>query len=80
MATVAQLLRVWQVAMATGQTHHECLGVVEGGGLVEQAVGADGGFNHVELLQLAITTERNVTTVAAAPWSHSRAKAGGEQN
>lgn len=58
MATVAQLLRVLQVAVATSQAHHERLGVVEGGGLVVQAVGADGGFDHVELLQLAITTER----------------------
>lgn len=49
--------------MATSQTHHKRLGVVEGGGLVIQAVRADGGFNHVELLQLAITTESNVKTV-----------------
>lgn len=57
MATVAQLLGVWQAAMATGQTHHECLGVVERGGLVVEAVTADGGFNHVELFQLAITSK-----------------------
>lgn len=63
MTTVAELLRVLKVAMATGQTHHKCLGVVEGGGLVVQAVRADGGLNHVELLQLAITTERHVTTI-----------------
>ncbi len=66
MATVAQLLRVLKVAMATSQPHHKRLGVVEGGGLAIQAVGADGGFNHVELLQLAITAERNITTVAPA--------------
>ena len=53
MVTVAQLLRVLQVAVAGSQAHHECLGVVEGGGLVVQTVGADGGFDHVELLQLA---------------------------
>lgn len=52
MATVAQLLRVLKVAMTTSQTHHERLGVVEGGGLVIEAVRADGSFNHVELLQL----------------------------
>lgn len=63
MATVAQLLRVLGVAVATSQTHHKCLGVVEGGGLVVQAVGADGAFNHVELLQLATTTEGNNTHV-----------------
>lgn len=50
--TVAQLLRVWQVAVATRQIHHEGLRVVEGGGLVVQAVGADGCLDHVELLQL----------------------------
>ena len=61
MATVAQLLRVLKVAMTGSQTHHERLGVVEGGGLVVQAVGADGGFNHVELLQLAITTQREIS-------------------
>ena len=60
MATVAQLLRVLEVAVATSQTHHERLGVVEGGGLVIQAVGADGGFHHVELLQLVLTTETSV--------------------
>lgn len=58
MVTVAQLLRVLQVAMAGSQAHHKCLGVVEGGGLVVQALGADGSFDHVELLQLAITTKR----------------------
>jgi len=66
MATVAHLLLVLKVAMATSQTHHKRLGVVEGGGLVIQAVRADGGFNHVELLQLAITTRRNIIAVAAA--------------
>lgn len=50
--TVAQLPRVWQVAVATRQIHHEGLRVVEGGGLVVQAVGADGRLDHVELLQL----------------------------
>lgn len=63
MVTVAQLLLllllVWQAAVAAGEAHHECLGVVEGGGLVVQAVGADGGFHHVELLQLSITTEED---------------------
>lgn len=63
MATVAQLLRVLHVAVATSQTHHKCLGVVEGGGLVIEAVGADRGFNHVELFQLE--TEGNIITVAA---------------
>lgn len=62
MATVAELLRVLKVAVATSQTHHKCLGVVERGGLVVQAVGADGGLDHVELPQLAITTERHVTS------------------
>lgn len=50
MATVAQLLGVLQAALATGQAHHQCLGVVEGGGLVVQTVWADWSFNHVELL------------------------------
>lgn len=59
MATVAKLLRVLKVAVATSQTHHKCLGVVEGGGLVVQAVRADGGLDHVELLQLAKPTERH---------------------
>lgn len=62
MATIAQLLRVLKAAMTTSQAHHKRLGVVEGGGLVIQAVRADGSFNHVELLQLTITTERNVRT------------------
>ena len=48
MATVAQLLGVLQVTMATSQPHHGCLGIVERGGLVVQAV----GVKHVELLQL----------------------------
>lgn len=62
MVTVALLLLlllVWQAAVATGQAHHEHLGVVEGGGLVVQAGGADGRFHHVELLQLSITTEED---------------------
>lgn len=80
MATVAQLLRVLQVAMATSQTHHECLGVVKGRGLVVQAVGVDGGFNHVELLQLAITIETNITTFAAVSNIVTQARAGGDQN
>lgn len=62
MATVAQLL-VLQTAVAASQTHHKRLGVVQGGGLVIQAVRADGGFNHVELLQLAITTRIKVAVV-----------------
>ncbi len=82
MATVTQLLRVLQIAVATSQAHHKCLGVVEGGGLVIQAVGADGGFDHVELLQLVITTEGNDTTAVAhiAHTVTSKAGAGGEQN
>lgn len=65
MVTVARLLLlrllllVRQAAVAAGQAHHERLGVVEGGGLVVQAVGADGSFHHVELLQLSITEEEN---------------------
>lgn len=67
MVTVARLLLllrllrllVRQAAVAAGQAHHERLGVVEGGGLAVQAVGADGSFHHVELLQLSITTEEN---------------------
>lgn len=76
MATVALLLRVRQVAMATGQTHHQSLGVVEGGGLVVQAVRADGGLNHVELLQLGITSERETSHLLQLCW----AGAGGELN
>ena len=48
MATVAQLLGVLQVAVATHQTYHGCLGVVEGGALAVQTV----VVCHVELLQL----------------------------
>lgn len=61
MVTVALLLLLllWQAAVATAQAHHERLGVVEGGGLVVQAVGADGCFHHVELLQLSIATEED---------------------
>lgn len=69
MATVAQLLRFRQVAMATGQTHHQGLGVVEGGGLVVQAVRADGGFNHVELLQLGITSEKGMSQLLQLYWA-----------
>lgn len=76
MATVAQLLRVLQAAMATGQTHHECLGVVEGGGLVIQAVGADGGFNHVELLQLARQKETSHMLLLCQAYIQSKARAG----
>lgn len=50
MATVSQLLGVLQAA--AGQPHHGGLCVVECGALVEQAGGADGALNHVELLQL----------------------------
>lgn len=75
MATVAQLLRVLKVAMASSQTHHKRLGVVEGGGLVVQAVGADGGFNHVELLQLAITTEKKYHSCGIEPVKSSKAAA-----
>lgn len=61
MVTVALLLLllllVRQATVAPGQANHERLGVVEGGALVVQAVGADGGLHHVELLQLSITTE-----------------------
>lgn len=64
MATVSQLLRILNVAMATSQAHHKRLGVVERGGLVVQVVRADGGLYHVELLQLA--TERNVRTFSSA--------------
>lgn len=65
MVTVALLLLlvvllVWQAAVAAAQAHHELLGVVEGGGLVVQAVGADGCFHHVELLQLSIATEEDI--------------------
>lgn len=52
MTTVGQLLRVGQVAVAPCQIHHERLRVVEGGGLVVQAVRADRRLHHVELLQL----------------------------
>lgn len=52
MTTVGQLLRVGQVAVAPRQIHHERLRVVEGGGLVVQAVRADCRLHHVELLQL----------------------------
>lgn len=52
MTTVGQLLRVGQVAVAPCQIHHEGLRVVEGGGLVVQAVRADRRLHHVELLQL----------------------------
>lgn len=61
MATVSKLLRVLRVAVAS-QTHHKSLGVIEGGVLVVQAVRADGGLHHVELLQLAIPKERNNAT------------------
>lgn len=60
MATVSKLLRVLRVAVAS-QTHHKSLGVIEGV-LVVQAVRADGGLHHVELLQLAIPKERNNAT------------------
>lgn len=60
MATVSKLLRVLRVAVAS-QTHHKSLGVTEGV-LVVQAVRADGGLHHVELLQLAIPKERNNAT------------------
>lgn len=52
MTTVGQLLRVGKVAVAPRQIHHEGLRVVEGGGLVVQAVRADCRLHHVELLQL----------------------------
>lgn len=52
MTTVGQRLRVGQVAVAPCQIHHERLRVVEGGGLVVQAVRADRRLHHVELLQL----------------------------
>lgn len=52
MATVTELLGVLQVAVATCQPHHGCLGVIQGGALAVQAVGADGTLNHVELLKL----------------------------
>lgn len=61
MVTVSELLRVLRVAVAS-QTHHKSLGVIEGGVLVVQAVRADGGLHHVELLQLAIPKERNNAT------------------
>lgn len=48
MATVAQLLGVLQVAVASRQTHHRCLGVAEGWALAVQTIAVD----HVELLQL----------------------------
>lgn len=60
MVTVALLLLLaWQAAVAAGQAHHERLGVVKGGGLVVQAVGADWCFHHVELLQLSVATEED---------------------
>lgn len=57
MAAVAQLLGVLKAVVA-GQTHHESLGIVEGGGLVVNAVRTDGGLHHLELLQLEITGKR----------------------
>lgn len=50
MAAVSKLLRVLQAAPS--EAHHGCLCVVKGGALVEQAGGADGVLDHVELLQL----------------------------
>jgi len=50
MVTVTELLRVLQAA--SSEAHHGCLCVVEGGTLVVKAGGANGAFNHVELLEL----------------------------
>lgn len=66
MATVAKLLRILKVAMAS-QTHHERLGVVEGGGLVIQAVRVDGRLHHVELLQLEHNRKKYHNNIRHAP-------------
>lgn len=52
MAGVTELLWVLETPVAPGQPHHGCLGVVEGRTGAVQAIGADGVFNHVELLEL----------------------------
>lgn len=52
MTGIAELLGVLQASVAPRESHHGCLGVVEGGARAVQAVGADGILNHVELLEL----------------------------
>ena len=52
MVTVSQLLDVRQVAMASGEAHHGCLRVVQGGGLGVEGGGAGRILHHAEVLQL----------------------------
>jgi len=58
-AGVVQLLRVLQAAVTAGESHHGCLGVVQGGARAVQAVGTNGVFDHVKLFKLKTKAQRN---------------------
>lgn len=59
MAGVIELLRVLQAAMAAGEPHHSCLGVVESGAGAVQAVGTNGVFDHIKLFKLKTKVQWN---------------------
>lgn len=58
-AGVAELRRVLQAAVAAGEAHHCCLGVVKRGAGAVQAVGTNGVFYHVKLFELKTKAQRN---------------------
>jgi len=58
-AGVAELRRVLQAAVAAGEAHHCCLGVVKRGAGAVQAVGTNGVFYHVKLFKLKTKAQRN---------------------